>query len=263
MNILRTRHGWMMVRQGSDFISMNLAQTGEYEWQVVELCNMLAGKHKEGVILDIGANMGTITLPLAKILPQYTVHSYEPQTPVFYQLAGNVALNDLDNVVLHNHAVGEKRGSMWIDLPDYSKAINVGAWSLDQEVRDKEPQAQGGGKQQYVRIEMMDDMHFEKPIRLVKVDVEGQELEVFKGAKYLLQTHNYPPLVYECWQHYDWFKEKAKELDDYVRGMGYETYHAGMTVVAVHPDSDVKVKVTKTITPQGEGLNFAVGDDAL
>ena len=53
MNILQTRHGLMMVRQGPDMISNMLMQRGEYEWQVVVLCNALSGKFKDGYILDL------------------------------------------------------------------------------------------------------------------------------------------------------------------------------------------------------------------
>lgn len=245
MNILQTRHGLMMVRQGPDMISNMLMQRGEYEWQVVVLCNALSGKFKDGYILDIGANMGTVTIPLAKLKPQYTFRCFEPQKPIYYQLVGNVALNDLENVEVNMMGVGKERGTIYIDLPDYKTNTNVGAWTMDPLVRKESPEGKAGGKEQQVRIERLDDMHFKERIRLIKVDVEGMELEVFEGGKALLQDHNYPPLVYESWPHYDWYQDKAKTLEALIRSMGYETYAMGLTMVAVHQDNELKVNVKK------------------
>lgn len=251
MNILQTRHGLMMVRQSPDMISRILAQTGEYEWQVVALCAALAAGHDKGYIVDIGANMGTVTVPLAKQFPGYRVRSYEPQRSVFYQLAGNVALNDLDNVELRNQGLGSSRGTVYIDMPKYKTDGNIGAWSMDKEVREKSPEGRGGGQTEPVFIETLNDTYFDDPIRLIKIDVEGMELEVLRGGCNLLAHHEYPPLVYECWQQFDWYKPRAKELDDYVRGMGYQTHTLGNTIFAVHEDSNIDVAF--------EGDNLRIG----
>ena len=251
MNILQTRHGLMMVRQSPDMISRILAQTGEYEWQVVALCAALAAGHDKGYIVDIGANMGTVTVPLAKQFPGYRVRSYEPQRSVFYQLAGNVALNDLDNVELRNQGLGSSRGTVYIDMPKYKTDGNIGAWSMDKEVREKSPEGRGGGLTEPVFMETLNDTYFDDPIRLIKIDVEGMELEVLRGGCNLLAHHEYPPLVYECWQQFDWYKPRAKELDDYVRGMGYQTHTLGNTIFAVHEDSNIDVAF--------EGDNLRIG----
>jgi FkbM family methyltransferase len=251
MNILQTRHGLIMVRQSPDMISRILAQTGEYEWQVVALCAALAAGHDKGYIVDIGANMGTVTVPLAKKFPGYRVRSYEPQRSVFYQLAGNVALNDLDNVELRNQGLGSSRGTIYIDMPKYKTDGNIGAWSMDKEVREKSPEGRGGGQTEPVFIETLNDTYFDDPIRLIKIDVEGMELEVLRGGCNLLAHHEYPPIVYECWQQFDWYKPRAKELDDYVRGMGYQTHTLGNTIFAVHEDSAIDVAF--------EGDNLRIG----
>lgn len=245
MNIIQTRHGLMMVRRGADLISNHLVQKGEYEWHVVGICKMLAGDYDNGYIVDIGANMGTVTVPLAKLLPKYTIRAFEPQRAVFYQLAGNVALNDIGNVEVRQLAVGSETRNFYLDMPDYETNPNIGAWSMDPEVREKSPEGRAGGAIQPVRMERMDDMHFAEPIRLIKIDVEGMELDVLKGAFYTLDHHKYPPIVYECWTCYDWFEPRAKELDEHVRGLGYETYQFGSTIVAIHPDNELKVKVVK------------------
>jgi FkbM family methyltransferase len=245
MNILNTRHGQMMVRGGPDLITNHLAQAGQYEWEVVEICRLLAGNYDEGVVYDIGANMGTVTIPLAKALPKYDFIAYEPQKQVFYQLCGNVALNDLTNVDVRNKALGSEHKNLWIDMPDYKTNGNIGAWSMSEFVREHSSEARAGGKQQYVQQETLNESHSEKPVRLIKMDVEGMELEILKGANYFLQSHQYPPLVYECWSQFEWYEQTRKDLDAYVRGMGYETHQIGNTIVALNEDNPTKVKVTR------------------
>jgi FkbM family methyltransferase len=259
MNILNTRHGQLMVRRGPDLISNYLAQQGEYEWGVVDLCRLLAGNYEDGIVFDIGANMGTVTVPLAKALPQYQFISYEPQKQVYYQLCGNVALNDLYNVDVRNWALGREHKNIWIDMPDYQTNQNIGAWSMSDLVREKSTEAKAGGKQQYVRQEVLNDVHCEKRVRLIKMDVEGMELEILRGANYFLQEHEYPPLVYECWTQFDWYKETAAQLEEYVCGMGYETHHIGNTIVALNPENPLK---TNVIQEEGN-VRFEVPRNAI
>ena len=254
MNILNTRHGQMMVRPGPDLISNYLVQTGQYEWEVVEICRLLAGNFETGTIIDIGANMGTVTIPLAKALPQYDFLSYEPQKQVYYQLCGNVALNDLYNVQVRNKALGKDYKNFWIDMPDYKTNGNIGAWSMSEFVRENNAEAKAGGKQQYVQQDVLNDIPCPSPLRLIKMDVEGMELDVLKGAFYMLQEHKYPPLVYECWSQFDWYKPVAEELEQYVRGMGYETHKIGNTIVALNEENPLKVKVTRN----GDAVGFEV-----
>ena len=241
MNLYATRHGLMLLRQGTDMISNTLINTGQYEHEVVTLCATLAAGYENGYIVDIGANMGTVTVPLAKRYPWYKVRSYEPQRRVFYQLAGNVFVNDLDNVELRMNALGDRKGIIDIDVPNYKTDTNIGAWSMDNEVRCKSPEGKGGGDQEQIHMEMLNDIYFDQPIRVIKIDVEGMELEVLTGGDRLLAEHNYPPLVYECWQHFDWYQPKAKRLDDFVRGMGYQTHILKNTTFAVHKDREIEV----------------------
>ena len=84
-----------LVFKGNDLIS-NAMKQGGYEIEVFALSQKLLEKHKDGVVLDIGANLGSFTIPLAKTNPHLTFHSFEVQRVIYYQLCANVFINGLD-----------------------------------------------------------------------------------------------------------------------------------------------------------------------
>ena len=254
MNVLETRHGRMMVRPGRDFISANLALHGHYEWDVVSLCAMIAGGYENGVVLDIGANIGTMTVPIARANPQYEVHAWEPQRIVFQQLCGNVALNHCDNVYAHNKAVTMEHGCVDIDMPDYNTSTNIGAWSISPVVRENSNEANAGGKVEAVECVKLDDFKFEHPIRLIKIDVEGSELPVLIGGENFLKANKYPPIVYESWTQFEWYQDSAEEIKSLLTEVGYSLEVFGETVVAIHKDASFKLGYQDG--PQGRAVQI-------
>jgi FkbM family methyltransferase len=244
VNIIETRHGKFLVRQGRDLISASLSQTGVYEWDVVQLCALLCGDYEDGVVLDVGANIGTVAVPIARHRPKYTVYAYEVQPQVFYQLCGAVALNDLANVVPENLALSARSESVLLQMPDYKEAMNIGAFSLDPLVNQRSPeQVPRSEDRVMVKMRPMDLQFYKQVVRLIKLDVEGMELEVLEGGVDTIRQNNYPPILYECWRNYDWYAEKAAMTDKFMLDLGYEIWTSGRITVAVNPRNSLKAKV--------------------
>ena len=126
-----------LVFKGNDLISNALKQGG-YEMEIFGISQKILQKHKDGIVLDIGANLGSFTLPLAKANPHLTFHAFEPQRIIYYQLCGNTLINGLDNVHCHNFGLSNKRDRFEIVVPDYATETNIGAFSIDKEVRETE-----------------------------------------------------------------------------------------------------------------------------
>ena len=123
------------------------------------------------VVVDVGANIGTVTLCLAATVGTGgLVYAFEPQREIFHYFCGNVVLNRHRNVMCINSAVGAADGTIEIPPIDYGQPANFGAVSLV---------GQGPGE---TEVQTIDGLSLEK-CRLIKIDVEGMEFEVLQGAE--------------------------------------------------------------------------------
>jgi FkbM family methyltransferase len=133
------------------------------------------------VVFDIGANIGTWTLLAKSIFPECTVHAFEPLRGHADKFAGTVEL--LAGVLLHEMALGAEPGTLPIHVTRFSDASSI-----------LMPLAQGHtaltvAEDVMVPIARLDDLLKRgdvPPPDVVKIDVQGYELEVFRGAEQAL-----------------------------------------------------------------------------
>jgi FkbM family methyltransferase len=167
--IRRCRYGTMMYPRQDRYVGRSLTEYGEYSEGEVELFRQCLGPGH--VALDIGANLGAHTLALAQIVgPGGTVFAFEPQRILFQILCGNLALNEIGNVHALPLALGRAAGRTKVPALDYRGARNFGGVSL------------GGAEGEDVTVLTLDQLEV-AAVRLIKIDVEGMELDVLAGAK--------------------------------------------------------------------------------
>jgi FkbM family methyltransferase len=163
-----------LVFKGQDLISNHLKQE-LYENDIHQLAlKILIGK-SDGLVLDIGANLGTFCVPLAQKIPQLKFHAFEPQRIVSYQLCANVVINSLENVYVYELALSNENASIDLAMPDYANESNIGAFSIDKEVRENEYECKTVNTTDRIDVAPLDFLTLDN-IRLIKVDVEGHEL---------------------------------------------------------------------------------------
>lgn len=137
-------------------------------------------------VVDVGANIGTVTLPLARrVGPNGRVHAFEPQRIVFQHLCANLALNGLANVEAHWAALGAAAEMARIPALDPAATANFGGVRLATE---------GAGEP--VPMTTLDDLAL-TACALIKLDVEGMEIEVLKGAERTVARHR-PAIYFEA-----------------------------------------------------------------
>jgi FkbM family methyltransferase len=221
-----------LVFKGSDLISNHLKKE-LYEDDIHQLALKLLINEPSGTVLDIGANLGTFCVPLARKIPKLKFHAFEPQRIVNYQLCANIIINSLDNVHTYELALSNKDDQLNLVMPDYAKETNIGAFSIDTEVRSNEYECATVSVTNKIDLVPLDFFAF-SDVKLIKIDVEGHELEVLQGGLETIKANNYPPIIFEAWTWKPWYQEKRKALLDYLEGLGYQIQQLGENNLAKH-----------------------------
>jgi FkbM family methyltransferase len=141
----------------------------------------------DGILLDIGANVGSFGLPLAKAHPEIEVHAYEPNPSAVKRLQKNISTNRVKNVAVRNLAVGKQSGELefW--------AFENGDLGLSSFLSP----VQTGSRKITVKVIRLDDLYpSETQVCLIKTDTQGYEFEVLEGARGLIQRGR-PPILLE------------------------------------------------------------------
>lgn len=148
----------------------------DYRFQLL-LDNTLT---KGDIFIDIGANVGTETLIALK--KQVEVHAFEPTEKTYNNLVINVLLNDFNNSLynLNNQAVSNKNGNVSFYVQNDISLTNSLIAGINKD--DKKITVQSTTLDTYVSKMKI------KSIKLLKIDVEGAEEQVFLGAKKVLMN---------------------------------------------------------------------------
>ncbi|MGP8474073.1 FkbM family methyltransferase [Burkholderia sp. PR2] len=238
VNLVKTDNADYLLFATRDAISANLYYNGSWDASLLTISQMFYANEKAPLVLDIGANLGAYAVPVAKSIAAQggMVYAFEPQRIVYYQLCGNVFLNRLENVHAFNVAIGNQDGIIPLPAIDYSRSINIGGFSLDEQFNLRRNSVETVASQQPsdVPIARLDTLNFPKSPALIKIDVEGLELDVLKGGTAFLERHGFPPLLLEAW-NLEWFSEKRAALLDYLKTLGYTWFAMGDELVAQHP----------------------------
>jgi FkbM family methyltransferase len=203
--MIQSRHGLMLYNVNDTHVGRSLALYGEWCEGEVEL---FAKVLRPGdVAIDVGANIGSHTVAMARLVnSRGTVIAFEPQRVVFQILCANVANNSLANVFCYQNAVGEQPGMMVVPPLDPRTPQNFGAFVIS-----------GYEHGEPVGITRLDDLPI-RVCRLIKIDVEGMELAVLRGAESLIRKCQ--PILYVENNR----PGQSVELIRFIHLLGYDLY---------------------------------------
>jgi FkbM family methyltransferase len=206
--LVRGRDGLFLANRNDVYVGRALIRYGEYSRAEADFLKDLC--RPGDVVVEAGANVGSHTIGLARhVGPAGRVVAFEAQPEVFYALCANVALNSLHNVHCVSCALGAAPGALHLPPVDYDREGNFGGVSLDQG-----PAAAGTP----VPVQPLDDLFHHERLRLFKVDVEGMEEAVLRGAARTIARHR--PVLYVENDRV----EQSRSLIELIKGWGYRLW---------------------------------------
>ena len=174
--------------------------------------------HRGAVFVDIGANTGYFSL-LAVACGAGRVLAIEPTSATYNALKKNIALNGF-HVETARVALSDRTGTAQLN-------VNVrGKDGLNTLGDATHPQAQIAGTE-VVQLSTLDEILAERGVSKVdflKIDTEGAELQILRGASQLLSRHDAPMILFES--NPDTargFGYDVSELDEILHAHGYQT----------------------------------------
>jgi len=171
------------VRYGAGDALIDRVRAGAlYEPEVTRaLIRLLQGVDRDATMLDIGANIGLISLNILSLMPSTRIHAFEPGPRSAAYLRETLSLNSLhDRISLHPYALSNQAGSRAFAMHGRRHSSGDGFADTGRA---------GGSRSITVQTTTLDGWWSENgcpEIHVIKVDTEGSELWVLEGARALI-----------------------------------------------------------------------------
>ena len=247
VNLVRGEGADYLLFSTDDLISNQIIKNGVWEGALIRTSDLFFQGVQKPQAIDIGANLGSYSIPVGKSLMRWggSVHSFEPQRIIYYQLCANIFINRLDNVYAHHAAIGSEDGYVNAPCVDYGRSKNIGTFSLIEKHRAKNLHA-FVDRYERTKITTLDSFCLDAAATIVKLDVEGYEINVLRGARGFLEQGRFPPILFECWQHPQ-FDHEREELMEAIHHLGYGVASLfADNFIAQHPSHPRQVEVRKS-----------------
>lgn len=212
-------------------IERTLFRKGHYEQGTLEILKNLITE--EYTFIDVGANIGLMSLYVAKLPQKGNVISIEAHPKTYEILQTNLELNDASNIYAYNLAMGANEGVAKI----YDRMqVNRGSASLIEEK---------SGTCYSVKIQQLDTFLFDNKlcpkVSCLKIDVEGWELEVLKGSRKLLSANCAPACIIECSEDHQLQGGEVQDIYKYLKEVNaYRIFRLSMGKDHPSPLTEIK-----------------------
>lgn len=177
-------------------------------------------------VLDIGAHIGIHAINLSRLVgEQGKVYAFEPQVKLFVELVINLHLNACHNVICVRKALGAEKKTIGFAVPRDPLADQMPSSFVNEGCgRAAAPETAA----ETVEMVRLDDLNI-PDISLMKIDVEGSELEVISGGSKTIQK-NKPLLIVEIQRGPD-KEERIRTIEK----LGYKAEYLKVTDFVFKP----------------------------
>jgi FkbM family methyltransferase len=179
-------------------------------------------------LLNIGAHMGSISIPLSKVFNKVT--SVEPYPPNWQWLQYNIGLNNITNIESHHYALGNSNETIYFsNITRPLRNNSGGVHSLTQsDIDNKRKYGQQHSTSYSNQMHKLDEVNIDN-FDIIVMDVEGTEWEVIDGALQKIKS-NKPFIITEIWSNNKRKSEKLgstrEQMIEKIESIGYQLYHS-------------------------------------
>lgn len=201
------------------FIENKLIESGIHSKNILDIIDTYITN--DSIFIDIGANIGTISLPIAKLYnsKNVEVHAFEASSIIYDTLNTNIKLNNLKNIFSHNYAVADFNGTIdFYEVDEHSDNNGLSSTKKNKDIVNpvkKEVSA--------TKIDSLIE-EFDSRVSIIKIDIQGAELDAIKGSISLIKRDR-PVIIFE---HEDRYHEDPNtiknELNQILTSLSYEIY---------------------------------------
>jgi len=224
-------------------IDLSIFLFGSSEKKIVNL-RKIFNADKKLIFLDIGANIGSVSLPLAKLFNNALIYSIEPTNYAFNKLHKNLSLNKnlKKQILIHQLFISDKK--------DPKKVWS--SWNFDKN-KNKHHKHKGNLKsiKANSRISLDDFIKINKikKVDFIKLDVDGYEMDVFKSGNKFFKK-NKPIIFIELAPYlYPEFGYTCLDLIIFIKKLGYSFFDENLKKIT-------DIKKTVNLIKDGSSRNF-------
>ena len=210
-DLIKMRDGWMVYNKNDKYIGKSIKEYGEWSQGEIDLCKKILTP--TDFVIEVGSNIGSHTLALAKTVNKGVVFAFEPQNVIFQNLCANLSINSITNCLCFNSALSDQKNEeLYYPNLNYSVKDNFGGLSLSSQKSENSLR---------VNVDTLDNNFSNlQNLKLLKTDVEGMEVNVLKGGFDLIKRTK-PFLYLENDPHYI---GKSKELIELIWSLDYRIF---------------------------------------
>ena len=204
-----TRDGWFIYNRNDSYIGKSIEYYGEYSIKEKLLLNQVL--HNGDSVIEVGANIGALTIPISKMIgDKGKIYAIEPIRISFQTLCGNVSINSCTNAYCYQYGISDKKQTLKTKAINHNSILNYGNIEIE-----KLPEGN-----EIIEVTTLDNLLFKEieNLRLIKIDVEGMEIEVIWGADKIIKR--FRPILYVENDR----ERKSRSLIEAIKSLNYKLF---------------------------------------
>jgi len=204
-----------------------LLNYGIWNGEIIEIIKSFIIKYDLKHFLNIGAHIGTVSLPISKNIDKVT--SIEAYLPTYIHLLKNIEINNIKNIETFNIAIGDKKEDVDFLTNDLRWINNSGGMRVITEFDKKANIRFSNLAGNLIKCKMypLDEVDEIDNFDIMLIDIEGMEARFLLGSKNKI-LKNKPIIIMEIWNNEIRKNEKLKtsrdDIINYIVDIGYILY---------------------------------------